>query len=229
MRRSRGRELNSGDMNMAATLDHVTLGASSLEAGAAYMRTTLGAAIPAGGKHADMGTHNCVMRVGDGVFLELLAIDPAAAQPARPRWFGMDDPEVVAALADSPRPIGWVVSTSNLDEVIANSPVPLGEAVRMSRGGRSWRITVTASGQMPYGGLVPAFIEWSGGPHPSNAMSFPGPRLERLELRHPDGSGLRAVLEELGVAHLAVVEQAPGKPSLTLAFGLPDGTTRTLA
>jgi hypothetical protein len=66
---------------MRNEIDHVTVGAADLESGAADMRRLLGIDMPAGGKHADMATHNRLMRTTDGEFLELLAIDPEA--PAR--------------------------------------------------------------------------------------------------------------------------------------------------
>ncbi len=100
-------------------LDHVTIGARSLEEGAAYIRDVLGVDIPAGGKHPDMGTHNRLMRVGDGVFLELLAIDGYAPPPPQRRWFGLDDPDQAALLTQRPRPIGWVVGTADLERVAA--------------------------------------------------------------------------------------------------------------
>ncbi|GGE31216.1 hypothetical protein GCM10007276_05510 [Agaricicola taiwanensis] len=155
------------------------MGASSLETGAAYLREHLGANIPRGGKHSDMGTHNCVMRVGTGLFLELLSVDPEAAPPARPRWFGMDDPRQVARMTMQPRPVGWVVQTEDIEQARRSCPVDPGPIVSMSRGSRSWLITLPDSGKSPFDGLFPAFIQWPEGPHPSAAMSAPGPALSR--------------------------------------------------
>lgn len=214
---------------MTMALDHVTLGARSLDEGAAYIHATLGVDIPPGGKHPDMATHNRIMRVGDGVFLELLAIDKEAPPLARTRWFAMDDPGQAARLAQRPRPVGWVVSTSNLDAVLAAASVDLGRVLRMSRGERSWRLTVPDDGRMPFGGLVPAVIQWSEGPHPSTGMSFLGPSLERVVLRHPEADKLRVVLDSLGVSHMASVEQDDQGPSMAFVFKLPDGTLRELA
>ena len=39
-----------------------------------------------------------------------------------------------------------VVSTDKLDELVASSPVPLGEIVTFVRGERSWRLTVLRTG-----------------------------------------------------------------------------------
>jgi hypothetical protein len=209
-------------------LDHFTLGTSSLAAGVAAVREVLGIEIPPGGKHPDMSTHNRVVNVGDGCFLELIAIDPDAPAVPHKRWFGLDDPAVQARLATVPRGVGWVVRTDDLDRVVAASPVELGAPRRLSRGDLSWRLTVPAAGAMPYDGLVPAFIEWSPGPHPAERMPFLGPKLAAIEMRHPQAEALRDVLRQLGVLDLvAVLETAPAA-SLACRFRLPDGSVRTI-
>ena len=209
-------------------IDHVTVGAADLEAGARFVRSRLNVDIPNGGKHPHMSTHNKVARVGDGVFLEILAIDPGAPPPPRPRWFGLDDPAVTARLAGSPGPIGWVVRTSDIAAVQARSPVDLGPASSMSRGELTWKLTIPDSGVQPFAGLVPAFIQWDGEPHPSANMVFPGPRLKSVVLRHPRPNELGSVLQALGIDHLAEIEQAAGMPSLAFAFELPDGGMATI-
>ena len=209
-------------------LDHVTLGTSSLDVGAASIRSVLGIEIPPGGKHPDMSTHNRVVNVGDACFLELIAIDPDAPAVPHKRWFGLDDPGVIARIATAPRGVGWVVRTDALDRHIAASPVELGEARRMSRGERTWRLTVPAAGAMPYDGLVPAFIEWSPGPHPSSGMQFLGPTLEAIEMRHPQADAVRGVLQRLGVLDLVGSLAPAAAPSLAFRFRLPDGSVRTV-
>ena len=37
-----------------------------------------------------MGTHNLVLKLGDSLYLEVIARNPKAPQPGRPRWFGLD-------------------------------------------------------------------------------------------------------------------------------------------
>ena len=46
--------------------DHLTVAALTLEQGIAYVQRALGVAIPPGGTHPLMGTHNHLMRLGDG-------------------------------------------------------------------------------------------------------------------------------------------------------------------
>ncbi len=141
---------------MANRLDHVVIGAASLTEGAAALQASLGVALPRGGKHAVMGTHNCLAQAGGGSYLELIAIDPEAVPPGRPRWFGLDDPATLERLALRPRALTWVVATDDLEALVATSPVDLGEIVPLSRGDLTWRLTVPADGGLPEAGLRPA-------------------------------------------------------------------------
>ena len=168
------------------------------------------------------------MNVGDSRFLELIAVDPEAPAVPHRRWFGLDDPHMVRRMAEAPRGVGWVVRTDDLDRLLGSSPVDLGQAKRLSRGERTWRLTVSESGTMPFDGLVPAFIEWPPGPHPSESMRFLGPRLDGIELRHPQADELRDVLQKLGVLEFVAVLEAAATPSLTFRFRLPDGSVRSV-
>lgn len=130
------------------------------------MRQALDVTLSPGGKHDLMSTHNCVMQAGSERFFELISIDPDAPAAPRKRWFTLDDPTTQQCLQQRPRALCWVVNTDDLDAVVAASPIPLGEIVTFTRGDRSWRLTVPADGHLPEYGLLPAFIEWSPGPHP---------------------------------------------------------------
>lgn len=203
-------------------IDHFAIGTQSLDEGVAALQETLGVTVPRGGKHDAMSTHNCVMQSGNESFLELIAIDPEAPEPGRTRWFTLDDPATRARLAARPRALCWVVGTDDLDAVIAASPVDLGEVVPFARGERSWRLTVPADGSLPMGGLLPAFIEWSPGPHPSAGQQDLGVRLETVQLTHPDPEALTDMLKALRVDHLAEVRQ--GEAALSFALETPQGT-----
>ena len=190
-------------------IDHFAIGAASLDQGVAALKTALGVMVPRGGKHVAMSTHNCVMQAGNESFLEIIAIDPEAPPPDRARWFTLDDPATQQRLAERPRALCWVVGTAELDAIVANSPVDLGEVVPFSRGDRSWRLTVPKDGSLPERGLVPAFIEWSPGPHPSTGMQDLGATLKTVRLTHPEPEWLSEVLKALQVDHLADVAEGP--------------------
>ena len=207
---------------MSNKIDHFAIGANNLQQGLDYLKSELGVEIPAGGKHDAMSTHNCVCQAGNESFLELIAIDPDAPDPGRTRWFTLDDPNTQKSFDVSPRPLCWVVGTDNLDAVIEASPVDLGEVVLFTRGERSWRLTVPKDGSLPENGLLPAFIEWSPGAHPSTDMQDLGIALSQVKLNHPNPESLMATLKALGVDHLAEVEKA-GQPMLEFIMNTPAG------
>ncbi len=204
-------------------IDHFAIGASSLQNGINTLKGSLGVEVPNGSKHDAMSTHNCVMQTGNESFLELLAIDPDAPDPGRVRWFTMDNPKTIARLAERPRALCWVVSTNNLDEVVNTSPVDLGEVITFVRGERSWRLTVPKDGHLPENALLPAFIEWSPGPHPSTGQQDLGVQLQQVLLTHPDPQALTAMLTSLQVDHLAMVQQGE-HPALSFELSSPTGT-----
>jgi hypothetical protein len=65
-----------------AAFDHLTVAASSLEAGVAHVERCLGVVVPPGGAHPLMATHNHLMRLGEGAFLEIIAPIPAQDRSA---------------------------------------------------------------------------------------------------------------------------------------------------
>ena len=210
-------------MSLKHKIDHFAIGADSLEQGTAWLKTKLGVTIPRGSKHDAMSTHNCVMQAGNESFFELIAIDPdAPADPGRVRWFSLDDPATQARLKARPRALCWVVGTDDLDAVLAASPVDLGEVVFFKRGERSWRLTVPKDGHLPMGGLLPAFISWSPGPHPSTGQQDLGVKLNKIRLSHPDPEALHTMLKALQVDHLAQV--SAGEAALSFELSSPKGT-----
>jgi hypothetical protein len=203
-------------------IDHFAVGAQSLEQGIAEMQSTLGVTLSPGSKHDLMSTHNCVMQAGNECFFELISIDPDAPQPSRTRWFTLDDANTQQRLSVRPRALCWVVNTDDLDAVVAASPVDLGEVVTFTRGDRSWRLTVPADGHLPGDALLPAFIEWSPGPHPSTAQADLGVRLSTIRLQHPEPEAFKRTLDALQVSHLAEVVE--GEKALSFELDTPNGS-----
>ena len=203
-------------------IDHFAVAAETLERGQKHLAEKLGVTVPPGGKHDLMGTHNCVTRTGNESFLEILSIDPAAPDPGRARWFSLDEDNTRQRIAARPRALCWVVGTDDLDAVAERSPVDLGEILYFTRGERSWRLTVPSDGHLPEHGLLPAFIEWSPGPHPSTAQQDLGIRLKRIVLSHPQPDRLAEMLDALDVSHLASVIE--GQHGLAFEVEGPNGT-----
>jgi hypothetical protein len=209
----------------ACELDHIVVGAASLEAGARYIREKLEVDIPRGGKHARMGTHNCVMALGAGTYLEVIAIDPEAPAPERPRWYALDDPSMRALLEVGPRVITWVVRVADIIGAVKSAPVSLGAVEPFTRGELAWRLTVPEDGRLPGGGVIPHAIEWDRGLRPWEAMADPGCRLVELALTSPDTERVAATLSALGCSGCStIVSLHPGDvPGLVARVTKPSG------
>ena len=145
-----------------------------------------------------MGTHNRLLLLGERFYLELIAIDPLALPPGRPRWFGLDD--VDTRPPDRPRLIHWVARCDDIRRDVAASSEALGDILPMERGDYRWRITVPADGHLPGNGLVPTLIQWDVRFHPTARLPDVGCRLMKLEGFHSQPSRVRSSLAALGLA-----------------------------
>lgn len=191
---------------MQTKLDHIVVGAASLEQGIAYVRQKLGVEIPEGGEHPLMGTHNHVMQLGNETFLEVIAINPDAPPPMRPRWFGLDDPVVQYSLSRKPRLLTWVVNTTDLVGLQTQLAFALGVVTPLSRGDLSWLFAVPDDGRLLAGGLLPHAMQWKTSAHPSNNMADLNCRLSKLTIHHPYKNWMESILADLQAAELVTVE-----------------------
>jgi hypothetical protein len=160
-----------------------------------------------------MGTHNLLLRLdGDAVpmaYLEIIAIDPGAIGPGRPRWFGLDDPGTRAMLSDSPALVAWVARTADIDgdrRRLAGLGHDPGRVLVGERGALRWRITVPDDGQLQLGGALPSLIQWDS-PHPAHTMPASGLSLSALTL-HGVPDDVAAVIRADGMAVTAAIGPA---------------------
>lgn len=180
------------------TLDHIVIAARTLDEGAAYVEQVLGVPTSPGGRHLGMGTHNRLLNLGGGVYLEVIAIDPEGPPPARPRWFGLDTEAMQERLRAGPGLIHWVARTDDITGAVARVP-QLGRVHRMRRDDLEWEITIPDDGNLLEGGLVPTLIRWGDTPHPTTRLPDVGCRLVGLYGLHPRPERLAAVLRKLGL------------------------------
>jgi len=173
-------------------LDHLVIAAATLDQGADWCEALLGVRPLAGGRHAAMGTHNLVLKLDapEAVhrYLEIIAIDPQVEAPARPRWFGLDDPALQADLAQrGPRLINVVARSTMLDMHrwgLIQIGIQPGEPFAMSRpaavGNLEWEFLLKPDGRLLFGGTLPSLIQWKGA-HPAQALPPSGVSLQRLQ------------------------------------------------
>ena len=163
------------------TLDHLVVAARTLEEGAAWVESKLGVPMSGGGKHALMGTHNRLLKLDAGRYLEVIAIDPDAPAPGRARWFELDTPAMTATLAKGPALIHWVDRTGDLEASLESYAEPI-EVLSLSRGPYRWRMGVPRDGSLPKRGNAATLIEWQG-LHPWDALPETGVSLLEFHSR----------------------------------------------
>lgn len=172
-------------------LDHIVIACEDLDRDAAILGDLLGHPLDPGGRHPLMGTHNRLLNLGGLEYLELIAIDPAAPRPGRPRWYGLD------RFQGPPRIVGWIARD---DSFVAP---PRTTVIEMSRGNLQWQFTLPDDGEMPGHGTQPLLIRWAGGVHPCHSLPNHGFRLLALQMATPEPQPLRRISD----------------PRITLGFG----------
>ena len=187
---------------MMLELDHLAVAAETLEEGRAHVEAALGVALQPGGQHARFGTHNLLLGLEDGLYLEVIAIDPDAPVPGVARWFDLD------RFAGPPRPGTWICRCDDLEAALAAAPAEAGVPVDLARGDLRWRMGVAADGRMAFDGAFPSLIQWQGA-HPAARLAPSGCRLRRLEVAHPEAAALGATLSGMLRDPRVVVLQGP--------------------
>ena len=189
------------------TLDHIAVAGENLDDCINHAETQLGTTLPMGGEHAQMGTHNALCQVGPDTYLELIAPNPSAPAPSRPRWFGLDQPPA------PPRLTAWVLRCENLAttlETARAAGVNLGSAVPFARDHLRWLFSLRDDGAIPLDGAAPMIIEWqTPGPHPANGMADLGLSLNALEIKTPQADALLRLCDALGLTNHPQISQGP--------------------
>lgn len=174
-------------------IDHITITAPTLEAGAELVKKSLGVVPQKGGEHPRMGTHNLLLRLGDSIFLEIIACNPVSEKPNRPRWFALDE-----VTKDTPAKLRtWVARTENIHSTLGYCSGNIGEIEPMSRGLTNWLITIPEDGSLPINEGAPALIQWQEEPHPATKLEDHGLSLIKLQIYNPEAEKISTFLNSI--------------------------------
>lgn len=220
------------------SIDHLVIAARTLEEGARFVSSRLGCDMTEGGAHVLMRTHNRLLNLWGGVYLEVIAIDPAAAhtEPPRPRLFSLDDPAMQKRLEAGPQLVHWVARMDrpkSLSRYQSQYPSRIPPVIEMARGDNKWHLSVADNGAFPAwqgagDGLLPSLIQWESSRHPGTLLPETGIALKSLTGFHARAHLISEQLAWLGATHLMHVEVTDGPPGLVAEFELSDGLTVTI-
>ena len=202
---------NGGNM---LEFDHLAVVACDLDEGRAAVEETLGVALQPGGQHAYFGTHNLLLGLDYGLYLEVIAVDPEAPDPGVTRWFDLD------RVAGDPRLGNWICRSDDLEGELARFP-EAGAPVPLARGDLKWRMAVPQAGRLPFDNLFPALMQWDCAAHPATRLPASGCVLQRLVVSHPDAAELSTRLAPVLTDDRVVFEA--GAPGLMAEVMTPSG------
>lgn len=199
---------------MSRRIDHIVYAVPDLSEACAALEKQLGVAPVAGGVHPDQGTHNALLNLGEGTYLEIIAKQKDIPKPAGGTWMGMD-------LVTFPQLNRWCLKSDQLevDQQIVRAYHPAhGKIIsgnRTTPGGEqlSWRMLLP----LPYPTveLMPFAVDWSGSAfHPTDRLPEQV-RYYGLEFWHPAPQTMRMAIHGLGI-NVKVFQGAAPKMRLTI-------------
>ena len=206
---------------MKSELDHVLWGVADLDQGMSAFAKMTGVMPQVGGRHPGIGTRNALVSLGETIYFEIIAPDPAqhlqgtlggelASLPA-PTLMAMalraPDLARIAAAYDA-----HGIASERLDE---GRTTPQGERL-------SWSLCEPAYDLKPMDPRRPFYIDWKGTPHPSRSAPA-GCRYKSITVSGPDAAETRKLWAELGVP--AELKQAD-RHQIMLLLTTPQGEVR---
>ena len=226
---------------MKSQIDHLVVAAHSLQQGVEWCEATLGITAAAGGEHEKYGTHNRLFKIATPAFpvayFEIIAINPDAVIEKKPppmRWFDLDNKQLQAELAKSPRLIHFVANTGSIqdarhawkDQGIDRGPI-IHASRKTPKGLLQWQITVRPDGDRLFNGTLPTLIQW-GKPeaadpmqlHPRNHLPRSGVSLKSLSVSHPSASKIKAAYDAIMLGNIDVTE---GPANIVATLQTPKG------
>jgi hypothetical protein len=198
-------------------LDHLVYAAPDLDRALLDVEMRFGVRPALGGKHAGGLTHNALLSLGPGSYLELIAPVQGADLTA-PLPFGL-------ATVSEPRLVAWAIAGDDIEsrvEAAKKDGYDPGTVIDGSRelpdgSSLTWRLAIRP--QPAADGLAPFLIQWLSEPHPSST-SPAGCQFVALRAEHPEPASVEVILNALDVKlEVSRAEQ----PRLIATLDTPNG------
>lgn len=207
--------LPAGPATPKAQVDHILLGIDDLDRGMDLFEQRTGVRPVHGGKHPG-GTHNALVSLGDGTYLEIIALQHGVAPPKE--YASLEQLHTLT-------PIGWAVSSKDSAQlrdrlIAAGMPVTepnAGSRITPAGTKLSWQ----TFGLKDNFDEAPFFIVWSAQTAHPSTTSPTGCKLQHWRIASSHQKNLELLRRTLDLQHLDL-EDAP-TTSLRLSLSCPKG------
>jgi len=202
-------------------IDHIVYTVPELQAGIKLIHEKLGVEPIYGGKHNQEGTHNALVKLGKGCYLEIIAPDPENNDIDPPRWMGVD-------LIKQPCITRWAVKSSDIQSDIKHISALNNDLGRSKEGQRvtssqsllKWQLSVPLA--KPLVEPIPFLIDWKDSDHPSDHLEDTC-RIESFELFYQKPEKLSKILFQLGIEQKVTTST---KSAIHLTVQCPNGIVK---
>lgn len=184
---------------MERKIDHLVYAVKNLDKAVEFLGSRLGVHPVLGGHHQKFGTKNALIRLNEGIYLEILAIDPNNTEAVRPRWMGVD-------FLTRDRITRWAVRSNELGrdgQILEDYRAGLGTLTNGSRktpNGKLLQWQLLAPLAVPEVEVVPFCIDWSQSEtHPYEQLPQMDCKLIELSFSHPQPEVISNIFERLGI------------------------------
>ena len=142
-------------------LDHIVIGAFTLEEGTEFVESKLQSKLSDIGYHENLGTHNRVIRIDDNVYLEVIAINPQSRNLKVRNCFNLDNSTLQSKLKKSPQIISYVIENNDINILKYYDPF-----FEVSRANYRWQFAMPSykknilNDDIIESGIIPSLISW---------------------------------------------------------------------
>lgn len=198
---------------MRATVDHLLYGSPELELGVDEIERLTGVRPGYGGQHLGLGTHNALLSLGTGTYLEVIAPDPSQRDVSLAPPYGIGSLEAPALRA-------WAVAPDEIETAVRDARdvgVDYGEPTCHSRlapdGGHvRWRMATRQTREDRLA-ILPFLIDWGVTTHPSERAPD-GVRLVQFRVIAPQAVEVGRALRAIGAEVTVSSGESPGLEAL---------------
>jgi hypothetical protein len=181
-------------------IDHIVYSVLDLDQAMDHIESQLGVRPVFGGYHKTQGTKNALLNLGEGCYLEILAVDEHNAKIKSPRWMGID-------LITKSRITRWALKSEDIDldsKVLNAHNDKMGTIYQGSRKTTTgetlaWKMILPLSS--PDIELIPFMVDWSESAfHPTEKLQE-GCSLKEISLAGSAADKSNQVFNELSISN----------------------------